>query len=356
VSSSLRVLELEITWEQSLKLFTIIQDSRYLYELSLHIPLSSTKGESEGNRWKAPALPQVQIFALELTEQVVDQQTLESIDFAEAAHIVLKALDNSLPHVRTLHLRPHIYTNDLVRIVRTMEALTSLSLYLTVRSNRTEKTVCPTLKILTTKDRDVRRYLSMPNITSIILTHTLPHTPGDDEEANEPLDRSFASTLESISMRSEDGPVILPNGGEFKQLRTLEWYDGRHGYRYQDGSFPSLTKIVFRYAFDPHAANAFCESLLRYPRLCPGLKAIRLPTYPEWDILLYMLLRRNVHYAQNSLSRITQIEILGFPAPCILVPLKDLLLGRIPLEMPSPEELSFVGIEDVYFDPMMYVD
>jgi hypothetical protein len=70
-------------------------------------------------------------------------------------------------------------------------------------------------------------------------------------------------------------------------------------------------------------------------------------------MLLYMLLRRNVHLIQTNISRISKIEIRGFPGPSILVPLSTLLLGKIPVEMPSPEELSFMEIEDIYFDGTM---
>jgi hypothetical protein len=48
-------------------------------------------------------------------------------------------------------------------------------------------------------------------------------------------------------------------------------------------------------------------------------------------------------------------RIRGFPAPFILVPLSTLLLGKVPIEMPCPEELSFMEIQDIYFDRTMYV-
>jgi hypothetical protein len=262
---------------------------------------------------------------------------------------VLEALDNSLPHVHTLHLKSNIYTNDLVRLVRTMENLTSLDLHSLVRSNRTEKMSCPTLRTLRTLDENVLRYLSMPNLTNI--TFLRPEIP--DEETNEPFDRSFASSVQSMALHSQEALAILANGGEFTQLHTLEWYSCNHTYHYRDDSFPSLTKIIFSDLFVPQSTNAFYETLLRYPRFCPRLETIQSTEYPEWDILLYMLLRRNVYYGQNNISRITRIETQGFPAPCILVPLRDLLLGKIPLRMPSPEELSCKEIEDLYFDPTM---
>jgi hypothetical protein len=343
VGSSLRVLELEITWEQVSKLFTVIQDIQYLYDLSLYIPLLSILDKSEGSRWKAPALPQIQRFVLQMTYNV-RYQIRDFSHFSRAAHAVLEALDNSLPHVRTLHLKSGIYSSDLVRLAQTMQNLTSLRLNWITPSHQFEKATCPTLKTLTAGHPNVLHYLIMPNITSI--TFSSMRVIGEVE--NELIDRSFMSTVQSIAMLSESGPAILANGSEFTQLRTIEWCSGSHGYHYQDGSFPSLTKIIFR--DEDEAADAFCESLLRHPRLCPRLEMICFPHRPEWDTLLYMLLRRNVHHRPNNLSRITRIETLGYPGPCILRPLRDLLLGKIPLEMPSPEELSIVGIEDIFFD------
>jgi hypothetical protein len=350
VGSSLRVLQLEITWEQLLKLFNVIQDLQYLHDLSLSIPISSTRAELGGNRGKAPALPQVQIFLLEMKEKFVGPQILDASDFAEAAHLVLDALDSSLPHVRTVRLTSHIYTNDLVRLVRTMGDLASLDIIWTVRNNTTERVTCPTLKTLRAHDQDVLRYLRMPNLTSI----TLLHTARVDEVENEPFDCSFASTIRWVAMPSKGASAVLANGGEFTQLDTIEWYNCIHGYDYLDGSFPSLTKIIFGEVVQ--GVNAFCELLLRYPRSCPRLEMISSRNFPEWDTLLYMLLRRNVHCNQNGISRIKRIEIPGLPAPSILVPLSALLLGKIPIEMPSAEELSLVGIEYPFFDRTVYVN
>jgi hypothetical protein len=88
-----------------------------------------------------------------MTEQFVGPQIVDSSDFADAAHLVLDLLDRSLPYVRTLHLRSHIYTNELVRLARTMENLTSLDITWAIRSNRAEKVTCSTLKTLRPKIR-----------------------------------------------------------------------------------------------------------------------------------------------------------------------------------------------------------
>jgi hypothetical protein len=351
VSSSLRVLELEITGEQLMKLFTVIQDVHYLHDLSLCIPASSITSSLEGNRWKAPTLPRVQRFALEIIDSFVGGQVLISSPFNEPARVVLKALDNSLPHVHTLHLKSEIYTNDLVRLVETMEDLTALDLMTVVPSDRSRKATCATLKTLRAQDQNILYYLTMPNLSSIKFLYVTMV----EEEVSQPIDCSFANTVQSIVMQGQHASTILANGGEFTQLSTLEWYSCRHGYNYRDDSLPSLTKIIFSYQDVPQSGTAFCESLLRYPRSCPRLETIRFWEHPEWDMLLYMLLRRNVHLIQTNISRISKIEIRGFPGPSILVPLNTLLLGKIPVEMPSPEELSFVEIQEIHFDRTMYV-
>jgi hypothetical protein len=245
VSSSLRVLELSIEWGQIVKLSTVIQDAKYLYDLSLSIPLSSTQGELEANRGKAPILPEIQRFVLEIMEVDVDEMFFETLSYAEAARLVLEALDFNLPHVRTLHLKSDIYTNDLVRLVRTMQNLTLLDLTWMIQSNQDEKMTCPTLKTLRANDQNVLRYLRMPNLTSITFPYKSRDTARVDEVPNEPFDYSFASTIQLIAMRSEDASAILIDGTKFKQLHTLEWYSSLPGYDYRDGSFPSLTKVVF---------------------------------------------------------------------------------------------------------------
>jgi hypothetical protein len=351
VSSSLRVLELEIAQEQLPKLFAALENAQYLHDLSVRIPILFNTGGLEGNRWKAPTLPGIRKFTLEITiDELVDELTLEA-SFAEAAHPVLEALDNSFPRVRSLHLNSYIYGNDLVRLVETMQDLKTLDSMQVVRSNRTMKATCPTLESLRAEDQSVLYYLTIPNLTSM----EFKSFKILDEVVSEPIDCSFASSVQSIVMQSQHASTILANGGEFTQLRTLEWFNCRYGYNYRDSSLPSLTTIIFS-SFDvPQSVTAFCESLLRYPRSCPRLDTICFRRYPEWDMLFYMLLRRNVHLPQTNISQILRIQLLMVPAPFIMVPLSTLLSGKIPVEMPSPEELSFMEIQDVYFDQTMYV-
>jgi hypothetical protein len=351
VGPSLCVLELEIAQEQWPRFFTVIQDAQNLHDLYLRAPISFATGGLRGNQWKAPTLPRIRILTLMIKiDKLVDGLTIEA-SYAEAAHLVLEALDNSFPRVRSLRLTDYIYDNDLVRLVETMEDLTSLHLRSVVRKGQTGRAACSTLETLRAEDQSVLYYLSMPNLIGMEFMSSKLF----NEEASEPIDCSFASSVQSIIMHSGHASTILANGGEFTQLRTLEWYNCRYGYNYRDDSFPSLTNIIFSYLDKPQSGTAFCESLLRYPRSCPRLETICFWECSEWDMLLYMLLRRNVHLIQTNISRISRIEMRRFPAPSILVPLSTLLLGKIPIEMPGPEELSFMEIQEIHFDRTMYV-
>ncbi|PVF98549.1 hypothetical protein CPB86DRAFT_679002, partial [Serendipita vermifera] len=137
----------------------------------------------------------------------------------------------------------------------------------------------------------------------------------------------------------------------FPQLLTLKWMNHFTGYCSSHYPFPSLTEISFDGKGEPLGVNYFCELLLRYPRTCPRLERLCMHRYPEWDMLLYMLLRRNIYYSCDNISQIACIEIPGYPGPCILAPLSTLLLGKIPFEMPSLEELSFVAVAEISFNP-----
>ncbi|PVF98546.1 hypothetical protein CPB86DRAFT_704855 [Serendipita vermifera] len=141
--------------------------------------------------------------------------------------------------------------------------------------------------------------------------------------------------------------MVVGDGREFTQLHMLKWMN-HHEECYPHCSFPFLTEIYFDDDYEPPGASHFCQLLLRYSRMCPRLQKISIHGYPEWDMLLYMLLRRNTRHNQDNISRITSLELPGYPAPYILVPVSTLLSGKIPLEMPSLEELSYV---DNLFNP-----
>jgi hypothetical protein len=208
VGPSLRVLELEIAQEQWPRFFTVIQDAQHLHDLSLRVPISFATGGLQGNRWKAPTLPRIWTFTLTITIDKLLEELSVEVSYAEAAHPVLEALDNSFPRVRSLRLTDYIYDNDLVRFVETMEDITSLDLRSIVRNDRIGRATCPTLESLRAEDQRALYYLSMPNLIRMeFMSSKLL-----DEEASEPIDCSFASSVRSIIVHSGHASAILANG------------------------------------------------------------------------------------------------------------------------------------------------
>ncbi|CAG8768344.1 9255_t:CDS:1, partial [Acaulospora colombiana] len=250
------------------------------------------------------------------------------------------ALSDSLVGIRALRLRSHIFASDLVRFIQDMEHLNRLNLDGTVQDDSARTISCSSLRILVAEDQKVLAYVNMPNLSSLRIQHKSDAKSWNSTGVQ--LDRSFAPSVHSLSLDTTLADIVLVNGSDFTQLLTLNWMNRYAGYCYPHCSFPSLTKVSFNGRHAPLGASYFCELLLRYPRNCPSLETIAIHGYPEWDMLLYMLLRRNVYHGRDNVSRITNIELPRYPAPWILVPLSALLLGKIPLAMPPPEELSFV--------------
>ncbi|PVF98551.1 hypothetical protein CPB86DRAFT_673293, partial [Serendipita vermifera] len=235
----------------------------------------------------------------------------------------------------------------LIRFLKKMEILEAFRFQGSVQNDRAETIACPSLKILWTRDEGILRYLRIPNLTSLKIWGII----NSKEIVEAPFDRSFASSVQLVSMQACNAELILMDGSDFTRLHSLRLFNPIYEYGYPSGSLPALTEISFDMMHGSMGASHLCELLLRYPRTCPCLKTIRIYGYPEWDMLLYMLLRRNVYHSRDHISRITNIEVPGYPGPSILVPLSALLLGKLPLEMPSPEELSFGAIADISFDP-----
>ncbi|PVF98548.1 hypothetical protein CPB86DRAFT_704957 [Serendipita vermifera] len=250
--------------------------------------------------------------------------------------------------IQTLRLRSDIFASDLVQFLKSMEHLNTLTLDGLVQNDQLGVITCPSVKVLVAEDQEILRYVSMPNLTSLTFRDRSEMDYITKEAPVNTLERSFAGHVQSLSLVTTLAETVIVDDSEFTQLSTLRWLNRYEGYCYPHCSFPELIKISFDDGLAELGASYFCQLLLRYPRMCPRLQTISIQGYPEWDMLLYMLLRRNVYRIQDGISRITSIGLPGYPAPCILVPLSTLLSGKIPLEMPSLEELSFV---ETFFDP-----
>ncbi|PVF92121.1 hypothetical protein CPB86DRAFT_769797 [Serendipita vermifera] len=191
----------------------------------------------------------------------------------------------------------------------------------------------------------------MPNLISYTLWENHDQTDSLSRELPN-INRGFTANVQPLSLDVAAAQVVGADESEFTQLRTLTWlihWNSAYAeYRVLHRSYPSLTKISFEGDTGYKGAVHFSELLLRYPRTCPRLETIRICGYPNWSIFLYMLFRRNVETSRKDISAITTIEVPGYPAPFILVPLSALLQRKIPLEMPSLEEHLY---DDIFYNP-----
>ncbi|PVF98550.1 hypothetical protein CPB86DRAFT_873231 [Serendipita vermifera] len=348
VRSSIRILELTVKWSQTFKLFTAIQEAPYLQEVRLVVRVDSSKKLPKTIQWKAPPVPQIQEFDMEISYPYLEEEDTADSFLAEASRILLGALGDSLIRTRALRLRSDIFASELVRFIKPMKHLNILNLDGSVQNDQAGAISCPSLRTLVAEDQRVLGYMRMPNLTSLRIRHRSESTIKGGNSADFQLDRCFVANIRSLSLDTTLADVVIVDGNEFTQLLVLKLVNRYAGYCYPYGSFPSLTKVSFSGSRAPLGVNYFCELLLRYPKHCPNLETICIYGYPEWDMLLYMLLRRNVYHSWDNISRITSIELPGYPASWILAPLSALLLGKFPLAIPPPEELSFV---DILFNP-----
>ncbi|CAG8487522.1 4990_t:CDS:2 [Acaulospora colombiana] len=327
VISRTRELGLKIRWGDVFELFTAIHEAPYLHRLEIIIMVDPDEDVVKATGWKAPTLLQIQCFQLSVYER-------QAIFVAKA---LLDALDGSLANLQTLHFHCDIFASDLVRFLKGMEHLNILNVLGYVENDEAGMVSCPSLKTLIAKTEGVLCYVSMPNLLSLTINSTYDLEKSIKCISYPDIDRSFVTSVQSLSLDTRIAAILIPDDTKFTQLLTLEWIGSGSTYFHLYHPFTSLTKINFAAYNQNLGASYFCELLLRYPRLCPRLKTICMHEYPEWDMLLYMLLRRNVYQSQDNISRITSIGLPGYPAPSILVPLKTLLLGKIPLVIPSLE-------------------
>ncbi|CAG8487543.1 4992_t:CDS:2 [Acaulospora colombiana] len=347
VRSSIRVLELDIMWGHVFKLLAAVHEAPCLHKLHINVTINS-KDEVKAIGWKAPILSQIQDFRLRVTQDYL-QVTRSG---AKLNRALLGALDGSLTNIRTLDLNGDTFASDLVRFLKSMQHLNILTIEGSVQIDQARTISCPSLKTLMTGTEQVLRYVSMPNLISLTIWNRYTSGELTTGEPYPEIDRSFVTSVQTLHLGPKLAEIIDWTDTPFTQLVTLRWLNRGGWYCYPRYPFPSLTKIIFDEKYGSVGATYFCQLLLRYPRTCPRLETIAVHGYPEWDALLYMLLRRNVYRHQDNISRITSIEIPGYPAPYILAPLSALLQGKIPLEMPSLKDLSFLDVPWMWVIPI----
>lgn len=116
-------------------------------------------------------------------------------------------------------------------------------------------------------------------------------------------------------------------------------------------AFASIRRLVFAEPYARKDANDFCEVILRQPSKCPHLESISFHCYPSWDLLFYMLLRRNLMHGV-TISPIRSIELPGYPCTSLLSPLLGLLSSSL-VFIPPLADIALNARSGV-FDPSRY--
>jgi hypothetical protein len=93
--------------------------------------------------------------------------------------------------------------------------------------------------------------------------------------------------------------------------------------------------------------NRLCVEILYYPEHLPSLQRLHFHSFVEWDILDFMLERRN--FGVRNVKRICQVTLPFVPSE--LRPSFRLLLEGERAERPSNLELSLDTTREVLCDP-----
>lgn len=118
--------------------------------------------------------------------------------------------------------------------------------------------------------------------------------------------------------------------GTYRHLSSISVYEASNGTQSQN-----VTRI--------------CRDIALYPDCFPSVRKLRLEQCPEWDILLILLVRRNV----RSTPGISAITILEIPARCppFLIECFKAIVQGVPVNLPTYYELSLAGAFEIVRDP-----
>ncbi|KIM32366.1 hypothetical protein M408DRAFT_326960 [Serendipita vermifera MAFF 305830] len=200
--------------------------------------------------------------------------------------------------------------------------------------------IVPSLEELVVSNETILRYLQVPNALSIRIS-------GAEIKGHSSISQLEAPSLRTLAINSSLASAVSADLSP--HLTSLTWLDPAHGCAVAARSFDSLTRIFFDHISPRKECNDFCELILRYPASCRSLHTLEMRAYPEWDILLHMVQRRNL-LPGLGVARLTTLKIPGYPAPLLLVPLTELLGGRSPQPMPPIGELCLGMVDAPYFD------
>lgn len=337
LNHSLKELQTKLSWTEFGKLAPFLSNLPSLGYL--HIILKAPSAPLKGFEIFLPPFPRLHKFDLE-QQPYPPGASSPGVDRASLASL-LDACKVSMTKVHTflLSLQDEVPIGNLLAMITTVESIRKFEFKGQIIKEENTRAVAPHIEELTLANETLLSYLYCPNALEIYIalgSETAAPVP--------PLD---APMVRSLTLNAALAQMI--EGRQYPGLKSLTWIDPAGGCASIAKSFHTLTKISFDYASPRKECNDFCELLLRYPYSCRSLDTIEMRAFPEWDILLHMLRRRNFLPGQD-VACISTIRIPGYPGLSILLPMTELLAGRFPRTMPSIAELSLSAVDGPYFD------
>jgi hypothetical protein len=156
-----------------------------------------------------------------------------------------------------------------------------------------------------------------------------------------------SSSVEDLSLYESDiydAKHLSFNHSKWTSLKRLS-IDSKQLIE-QPTSFSLVTELVLltstsREEAEDSSTTKFCKILALDPSQFPSLNSLVLSRFPEWDIFLIMLERRNLRYS-GRVSPIEKIQLPSYYPRYLFSPIHDLLCGRFPTR-PSSYDLSLAG-------------
>jgi hypothetical protein len=342
-NSAITELQIKVSWAEFGKLAPKFGNLPLLRHL--HIILRAPKTHIKGFDLLLPSLKQVRKFE-------VEQQPYENDNEATVSELaigsMLDACRASLPEVDSFLLVLHdtVPTSNLLHCIQSLHKLRKFEFKGKLRQEPQPPVITKdTLEEVILSSETLLLHLYIPNALEIYVATT-------SEKATQtqlPSDfRLEAPKLRTLSLHADHRRII--HSKIYPELKHLTWIDPRDGCAIIAKSFNSLTKISFDSTSPRKECNDFCEMIMRFPASCPALETIEMRAYPEWDLLFFMLIRRNIDRPKDR-SEISTLKLPGYPGVSLLVPITELLGGRFPKTMPSVSELSLIAVDAPYFDP-----
>lgn len=209
-----------------------------------------------------------------------------------------------------------------------------------------KRTTLRSLKTLRLPNESLLLYVELPQIAHLWIDSmavdapsmpTLAQTPNNIQRTNAHPKRgpmnAFKIDLPSIQELTWNGAAAIGILRKSSNFTT---------------AFASIRRLVFAEPYARKDANDFCEVILRQPSKCPHLETISFHCYPSWDLLFYMLFRRNI-MPSAAASPIRSIELPGYPCASLLSPLIGLLSSTL-IFIPPLSEIA-LNIRSGVFDP-----